>query len=279
MGDEVREAVARASGVMGRDLVPVRELHGGQHARTVLAKGDDSEYVVRAFPDGDQAVAYEAEVLTRLSALGSWVPRLVAYSHEADERPVIVTTRVRGGHPPADLPAPVMARQMATALAAIHQQAGEGLRLAPPAPPTGTHPIVAAAQGVWHRLVTEERVLTHYDFWCGNALWTGAVLTGVIDWSGARLAPRGVDVAWCRQDLVLLGSPAAAEIFLHEYEQAAGVTLPDIRDWDIDAAARAVDAVEDWAPNYRAVGRAELNPSTLRRRLDQWIDHLLDAQR
>lgn len=275
----MREVVARASRIMSRDLVPVRELHGGEHALTVLAREHDSEFVVRTFPDGDQAVAHEVQALTRLSALGSWVPRLVAYSHPADERPVIVTTRVRGGHPPADLPARVIARQMAAALAAIHQQSGEGLRLAPSEPPTGTHSIVDAARRVWRRLVDEERVLTHYDYWCGNALWTGEVLTGVIDWSGARLAPRGVDVAWCRQDLVLLGSPAAAEVFLREYEQAAGVRVPSIRDWDIDAAARAVAAVEDWAPNYRAVGRAELNPRTLRQRLDQWIDYLLNTQR
>lgn len=275
-GTEVRDLVTRASWIAGRDLVPLRALGGGEHAITVLARDHESELVIRAFPIGDQAVAHEVQVLTRLGALGPRAPLLVAYAHDADEPPVIVTSRVPGGHPPADLPASTIAGQMAAALAAIHRLPGEGLRLAPSGPPIGKQPVVVAAQRAWPRLAMEERVLTHYDFWCGNALWTGGVLTGVIDWSGSRNAPRGVDVAWCRLDLVLLGSTAAAARLLHDYEHAAGRRIEDIRAWDIQAAAQAVTAVEEWAPNYHAIGRTELDAPTLRRRLDQWVAHLLD---
>jgi len=37
-------------------------------------------------------------------------------------------------------------------------------------------------------------VLTHHDFWSGNTLWQRGVLTGVVDWAGAAVGPRGFDV-------------------------------------------------------------------------------------
>lgn len=115
-----------------------------------------------------------------------------------------------------------------------------------------------------------EAVLTHSDFWCGNALWESERLTGVVDWSGARCGPRGVDVAWCRQDLVLLGSPEATEHFLTEYERLLGRPISDINAWDVQAAARAHDRVETWLPNYLGIGRTEITAELLRERLDAW---------
>ena len=122
-------------------------------------------------------------------------------------------------------------------------------------------------------------MLTHSDFWCGNALWDGPALTGVVDWAGAHRAPRGADVAWCRLDLVLLGEPAAADIFLDEYERSARAVVPDHDVWDLVAAARAEDIVETWSPNYLDIGRAELVPQELRRRFDSWTAALLAGAR
>jgi len=52
-----------------------------------------------------------------------------------------------------------------------------------------------------HRLAGQKPVLTHFDFWSGNVLLEHGVITGVVDWSGAAQAPRGLDVSWCRLDL------------------------------------------------------------------------------
>jgi aminoglycoside phosphotransferase (APT) family kinase protein len=121
-------------------------------------------------------------------------------------------------------------------------------------------------------------VLTHSDFWSGNALWNGDLVTGVVDWCGARNAPRGLDVAWCRLDLVLLGSHAAADAFLAEYEAASGIPMRDRAAWDRYAAARADPIVESWAVNYDGIGRSQITSEVLRRRFDRWADHRLTEE-
>jgi aminoglycoside phosphotransferase (APT) family kinase protein len=50
----------------------------------------------------------------------------------------------------------------------------------------------------WETVSSAPAVLTHYDFWSGNTLWRDGTLTGVVDWSGAVLGPRGFDLSWCR---------------------------------------------------------------------------------
>ena len=258
---------------MGRELRLVRVLTAGQHALTVLVSDGGTHLVARAFPPGDPAVDHELPVLDRIAPLGNLVPRLVAHGHSAGN-PLIVTTALPGSTPSPRLPARVIARQMASALVRIHRLDGTGLRDDRPAPPPGGTAIANRARSEWEALDLSERVLSHHDFWCGNALWTDSTLVGVVDWSGARHAPRGLDIAWCRQDLVLLGSPAAAGVFLREYERLSGKTVPDCTAWDVQAAAQANPAVESWAPNYRGIGRAEITPQVLRRRLDCWVDGL-----
>lgn len=172
---------------------------------------------------------------------------------------------------------------MAIALAAIHRLDGTGLRRELyEVPNSGGHStarsseLAVRAREEWRRFDTSTPVLTHFDFWCGNALWQQDGLVGVVDWSGARCAPRGLDVAWCRQDLVLLGSPSAAELFLHAYEQHSGHTVSDVRGWDIVAAAHADPEVESWAVNYRGVGRPDITAAVLRDRFDNWVADLLN---
>ena len=269
------QLVRTAADLMGAPLRLQRALTGGEHART-LAVTDraGTAYVVRGFPAGDPAVTHEVRVLDRVATLGDLVPRLVAYDDRPDQ-PVIITTRVAGGHPDPELDLDDVAVQMAGALARVHALPGDGLRTAPITAPSGKGPAAHAARQSWDALDMTTRVLTHFDFWCGNALWEGRELTGVVDWSGARSAPRGVDVAWARQDLVLLGSPHASQVFQDEYQRLSGQTLSDLHEWDVQAAAQAEPAVETWAPNYAGIGRTELDGAVLRRRLTSWIGHLL----
>jgi len=273
-GESVKKDVlSAASALLGRPLTLIRRLTGGEHALALLVAGGEEAYVVRAFPPGDAAVAREVEVLPRLTQLGECVPRLLAHAPDGPSGSIIVTSRVAGGHPAPSLPATVIAEQMASMLARIHALDGTGL----PAPGNDV-PSDAGAIGQAARATTPtyaDKVLTHRDYWCGNALWEGERLTGVVDWSGACCAPRGLDLAWCRQDLVLLGSPAAADHLLECYQREAGVDVPDIYAWDLWAGAIAHRCVETWTPNYRGIGRSEITGDLLRQRLDAWNHALL----
>lgn len=263
------EAVASASVLLGRHLELVGVLPGGQHAMTVRVTDGRTDFVVRGFPTGHDAAHREAEVLPRLTALGDFVPRLVAVDPHV-EYPLVITTVVAGGAPDSALPIDVIAREMAAALVRIHKLSGAGLPAAPSNPPTGSSQIARRAQFEWATLDLSDPVLVHSDFWSGNALWKNDKLTGVVDWAGARQGPRGIDLAWCRQDLVLLGSTSAPDLFLAEYERGLGRPIDDIRAWDVQAAASAHERVETWLPNYHGIGRNDLTEAALRSRLDEW---------
>lgn len=265
-----------AAHLLGRPLTLDRELTGGQHARTLMVVDGDARLVVRSFPRSDDAVTREREVLRRLGPLGALAPRLLAHG-EVEGHPVIVTDAVPGTAPAPGLDPVVIGEQMGVALAEIHRLDPDGL------PDDARQPVLRAgrlattAHEAW-REVDLDRVLTHGDFWSGNTVWVGDRLSGIVDWSGAMSAPRGVDVAWCRQDLVLLGSVAAADRFLAAYESAAGGRVVDVHAWDVVAAARADTYVETWAPNYAGIGRSEVDGRVLRQRFDDWVGSLIGGR-
>jgi len=274
VSDRHDATIAETGRLLGRPVTFLRELPGGTHALTLLVEDGRSELVVRLFPQGDPAPRREQEVLSRVAPLGGIVPHLVAVSDDPG-LPLIVMTRLPGAAPEPDLPLPVVATEMATALARIHRLPGDGLPVASCAPPDGDGPLTEAAGLDRVALASEPRMLAHSDFWCGNALWTDGQLTGVVDWSGAKSAPRGADLAWCRLDLVLMGSVEAADVFLAAYERSAGVRVERMAAWDLLAAARAERTVETWSPNYVGIGRVDLTPEALRERLTDWSRGLL----
>lgn len=265
-----------AGRLLGRPLTLVRALTGGQHARTALAIDGDEDVVVRMFPPADDSVARELEVLSRLGPLGRLAPRALAHG-DVDGRGVIVTEAVPGGVPSPSLDPVVLGEQLGAALAAVHRLDPAGLPDEDREPTHRAGRLAASAQEAW-READLDRVLTHGDFWSGNTVWDGDRLTGVVDWSGAMSAPRGVDLAWCRQDLVLLGSPTAADRFLAVYESEVGSRVLDVHAWDVIAAARADTYVETWAPNYAGIGRPEIDARVLRARFDRWVCSLIGSR-
>jgi aminoglycoside phosphotransferase (APT) family kinase protein len=283
-------AVARAAGLAGPDAAvrAVRPLPGGTHASTWLIQtvGPEREVVLREFPAGDQAAVHETRILAALQGLGGLAPELLAQnaSPAPAEAPWLVISRLPGR---ADIipgqPAE-WARQLGQALAWIHATAPQRLTGFPDVldQPGGS---LAALHGPgagivasrWEKLARAPRVLTHYDFWSGNTLWDHGTLTGVVDWPGAALGPRGFDVGWCRLDLYLLYGERIAGQFLDSYQAASGHALPDLLLCDLWAAARSHLDVEDWVPNYRDLGRRDLTAAELRERHRAWTAHLLST--
>ena len=225
-------------------------------------------------------------MLKVLDGLGGWAPRLVAVDAEGSRfgEPAILITKLSGHSDVMPKSVDAAATQLGHALARIHATPlatlgglRDGFAAATSGTPSGPAAEVVAAHG--HHLADQEPVLTHYDFWSGNALWEDGRLTGIVDWSGASRAPRGFDVSWCRLDLVLLHGAHAAEVFLTAYEEAAGVAVPDVALWDLFALQNSHESVETWLPNYTDLGRTDLTTTDLRERHTAWTEECLSSAR
>ncbi|MEV6107429.1 aminoglycoside phosphotransferase family protein [Streptomyces sp. NPDC051940] len=268
------EALRWAAEATGGAPLHARRLAGGTHAATHLLTTADGSgaYVLRRFPAGDSAADREARVLPVLDGLDGFAPRLVAADPlgERTGAPSVLITRLPGRADIRPADAGAAAARLGRALARLHAvptAALEGFRDGM----TAAHsPRTNFPEPDRLRLAAQPQVLTHYDFWSGNVLWQGAELTGVIDWSGGCLAPRGFDVGWCRLDLALLHGARAADAFLAAYEDAAGRPVEDLARWDRYAVARSHRSVESWLPNYTDLGRTDLTTASLRARHTSW---------
>ena len=283
-------AFERAAGLAGpaATVQAVRELAGGTHARTWLVRtaNPELEVVIREFPAGDGSARREARVLAALDRLDGLAPRLLASDPGSGDcgGSWVVISRLPGtaditpGQPSA------WAGQLGTALARIHATSPHrlaGLERVLDRPSESFAGLSGPAAGRLaasrELLASAPAVLTHDDFWSGNVVWAGGVLTGVVDWSGGAVGPAGFDVGWCRLDLYLLYDEHIAGIFLDAYEAARGAALPGRLLSDLWAAARSEKIVETWVPNYRDLGRGDLTARQLRDRHTAWTEHLLSS--
>ncbi|MFI9604530.1 phosphotransferase family protein [Streptomyces sp. NPDC052043] len=123
----------------------------------------------------------------------------------------------------------------------------------------------------------------HRDFHPGNVLFTGdgdsLRISGVVDWVETSWGPADLDVAHCSTALALLHGVSTGMDFADRY-LAAGGTLAEDRAahlyWRLlDALAFAPDA-EKVADPWRETNRAELTPTVLTGRLEEYLQALFD---
>ncbi|MFI1290579.1 aminoglycoside phosphotransferase family protein [Streptomyces sp. NPDC020792] len=123
----------------------------------------------------------------------------------------------------------------------------------------------------------------HRDFHPGNVLFTGdgdgLRISGVVDWVETSWGPADLDVAHCSTALALLHGVSAGMDFADRYLAAGGTPAEDRAAhlyWRLlDALAFAPDA-EKVAVPWRETGRADLTPTLLTRRLEEYLQALFD---
>jgi aminoglycoside phosphotransferase (APT) family kinase protein len=264
----------------------IRALAGGTHASTYLIRtaSPEQEFILREFPPGDDAARDEVRVLTALDGLDGLAPRLLAKGAggKPSEGSWLLISRLPGAADITPGQPAAWAAQLGEALARVHATPRNRLTgflsvfhrprsfLTAVSGPAAS--VVAANREL---LTSAPAVLTHYDYWSGNTVWEGGRITGVVDWSGGCLGPRGYDVGWCRLDLYLLYGEHIADTFLGSYQTASKSVLSDVLLWDLWAVARSHERVESWVPNYRDLGRVDLTAGELRERHRAWTDHLI----
>ncbi|GIG67828.1 phosphotransferase family protein [Phytomonospora endophytica] len=272
-------ALRWAAATAGPDalVTGVRELGGGMHAAThlITTSHPTLELVLRRFEPGDDAAARETRTLTPLNGLDGFAPTLLASDPlgEFFGEPAVLISKLpgTGNITPAD---PFdWACQLARGLARIHAiptPAGWDNRFTISKPPEHPHVLTQ-----WDRMQALPLVTSHVDYWSGNTVWTGEQLSGVVDWAAAALAPRQYDLAWTRDDMILLyETPEVADAFLAEYQSATDTEIPDMHVWDLWTASRTIGDVHTWSKGYVDFGRADLTGPELTRRKTNWLAHL-----
>jgi aminoglycoside phosphotransferase (APT) family kinase protein len=104
-------------------------------------------------------------------------------------------------------------------------------------------------------LVKVAPALVHIDYWSGNILWDNGAVSAVVDWEEAAQGDPGIDVAYCRMDMILCGLSEAADTFLATYEQAMGRPVANLGFWELAAAVRPMFTPDGWISEPPAVER------------------------
>jgi len=202
--------------------------------------------------------------------------------------PGIVTGYVPGELVASPSDPPSWARSLATMLARIHSvpcdptarrflldanaEASWFLRSGSVPEYMKAHPdgaqVWQAARDLWACLQQSPVGLVHIDYWSGNILWDEGRIAAVVDWEEAAYGDPGIDVAYCRMDMVLSGQGDAADEFLRAYEMEMGRRVANLALWELAAAARPMFHADGWITESPARERFSEFIAGARRRAD-----------
>lgn len=233
----------------GAAAVNVHRVGRGATAETFAVEATAGDIVVKRYRrQRYNTVRLEWERLLFAQRVDVPVPRPLALDDEGHwfGVPALAMQRLPGDVDvnPRDVDA--WLQQLGNALAAIHgtdTARADGPLLAPSAiqswrPPAlrRPSPLTDRALAAIKRHLPElvwEPVLTHCDFHPGNTLWQNGHLSGIVDWTEARLGPAMSDLAYCRADIALLLGQAAADRLTQHYAASASRTPDDLAVFDL----------------------------------------------
>ncbi|MCX5382715.1 phosphotransferase family protein [Streptomyces sp. NBC_00083] len=271
---------------------------GGERPRSVVLRSFVKEFYVRHAPG---LLGREAGVLTLLARTPVPAAELIAVDPAGAhcDHPSLLMSLLPGDVRIDDAGAAGRAPLLARQLLDIHRvAAGPGERPrtyeAWTAPDRVRVPEATRRPELWRRAIEVIRrqppayrpVFLHRDFHPGNVLFTGAGaearVSGVVDWVETSWGPADLDVAHCSTNLALLHGVPAGLAFAERYTEAGGRLASDPDDrlyWRLlDALAFAPDA-EKVAVPWRALGRDDLTPELVGRRLEEYVQAVLDQDR
>ncbi len=203
--------------------------------------------VVKIFRDGDETAPLEWSHLKFAQRLRIPVPEPIAADLESTwfGRPAIVMSRLTGHPDVAPKDVDPWIGSLAQTLAELHETSLDGAQGAPTTPPlaetwrppAGRHDslISRAVDAVIAHLpsLTSEHVFTHGDFNPSNVLWHRGRISGVVDWSAARLDSRWSELAYCRDSVCLLLGPDVADRLADAYSDIVGLASDELAVYDL----------------------------------------------
>lgn len=283
-----------AAALGGGVVSGVERLGGGVAAAThgfVLQQAETSQrLVLKRYPPGDVTPPLEWDRLCCARRAGVVTPVPTALDPAGDwfGAPSLVMSRVPGDVDlePADLAD--WTRQLAQALAAIHRSDPGSTALDTLRRPyrverwqlwdVSVNARIAAASAAIARLQRERpgqrEVFCHADFHPGNVLFEAGTLSGVIDWSAARLAPPALDVAHCRADLAIFPGGEAPALFLAAYRDASSQPLEGLALWEVFEGMHALKWSPTWVDAFAEEG-VTVTAEGMRASIESFLDGAL----
>src|SRR3954452_17939938 len=242
--DALAEALAS-----GARVTRMHRLVGGgsSDAYDVTLDRAPGRVVVKVFRDGDDSAPLEWSRLKFAQRATMPVPEPIAADLESTwfGRPAIVMSRLTGRPDVAPKDVDSWIRSLAGALTELHDAALDGAEAAltrPPLaetwrPPAGQHDSLTseAVNAVTTHLpsLTSEHVFTHGDFNPSNVLWHRGRISGVVDWSAARLDARCAELSYCRGAVCLLLGPDVADLLADAYSDIVGYASEELAVYDL----------------------------------------------
>ena len=191
--------------------------------------------VVKVFRDGDDSAPLEWSRLKFAQRVVLPVPEPIAADLASTwfGRPAIVMSRMAGRPDIAPKDVDSWTESLARALKDLHETALDGADAltGPPRvetwrPPPGPHDSftskVVSTVAAHLPSLTSEHVFTHGDFNPANVLWHRGRVSGVVDWSAARLDTRWSELAYCRGAVCLHLGPDVADRLAAAYVDMVG---------------------------------------------------------
>ena len=126
-----------------------------------------------------------------------------------------------------------------------------------------------------HRARVARRAFYHGDFYLGNLLFAGQVLTGIVDWERAKIMPAGNEVARFRMDLAIHPGGDAPGVFLHAYlKETAAPAVEDLPLWDVLAGAVGLASADRSRQGLEEIG-VMVDTATVARRATSFLESAL----
>ena len=255
----------------GARVTRLRRLVGGvSDSYDVTLDRGPRRVVVKLYRDGDGTAPLEWSGLGFAQRVTVPVPEPIAADLGSVwfGRPAVVMSRLPGRPDVTPDNVDSWVDALAHALAELHETAlheAESALTRPPRaetwrPPAGEHdPLTAAAiSAVTARLpsLTSERVFTHGDFHPGNVLWNRGRISGVVDWSHARLDAPWCELAYCRAEVCLLLGPDVADRLADAYSDIVGDTSDELAVYDLMCVLNTRRYLPEYLDAYREQGHA-----------------------
>jgi Ser/Thr protein kinase RdoA (MazF antagonist) len=294
LGKDEREVIL--SVVDGATSVgEVKRLAGSRSSRTVerilvTTRSGTRPVVLKRFPADRDGAAAEWRALSAIGHFPVPSPPPLFLDHDGARfgDPAIVMGALPGTVLHEVPPSVTWLRRATTALARLHAIPLSEVPAEIPAwprlldrwTPRGLPPALgqAAAEVITelrHRARVASRAFCHGDFYLGNLLFAGEVLTGIVDWERAKVMPAGNEVARFRMDLAIHPGGDAPGVFLNAYlKETAAPAVEDLALWDVLAGAVGLAGADRSRQGLEEIG-VSLDTVTVARRAAGFLENAL----